>query len=103
MVSITSGVTCSTLRRALLTATFIAALGLAPGAAGLRLRAGHDLRALFQRGLDARLVAVSVHSPALVHPADVRILLPAGYAEHPHRRYPVLYLIHGTLGRASDW
>ncbi len=33
----------------------------------------------------------------------MRILLPADYASHPHRRYPVLYLLHGTSGGASDW
>jgi S-formylglutathione hydrolase FrmB len=33
----------------------------------------------------------------------VRILLPSGYAKHPHKRYPVLYLLDGTSGHASDW
>jgi S-formylglutathione hydrolase FrmB len=33
---------------------------------------------------------------------DVRILLPAAYASET-RDYPVLYLFHGTSGRASDW
>jgi S-formylglutathione hydrolase FrmB len=82
---------------------FMAALGLAPGAAGVTLRGGHGLRVLSQRSLDSRLLAVSVHSPALLHPAGVRILLPAGYASHQHKRYPVLYLLHGTSGRAADW
>ena len=26
-----------------------------------------------------------------------------GYTSHPHRRYGVLYLLHGTSGRAADW
>jgi S-formylglutathione hydrolase FrmB len=93
----------SLLRRALLAAIFIAALGLAPGAAGIVLRGGHGLRVFSQRSLDARLLAVSVSSPALLHPANVRILLPAAYSKHPRRRYPVLYLLHGTSGRAADW
>jgi S-formylglutathione hydrolase FrmB len=42
-------------------------------------------------------------SPALGRPVDVRILLPRGYDPDAARRYPVLYLFHGTSGRASDW
>ena len=41
-----------------------------------------------------------VASPALGgrrQPVDV--YLPPGYAAHPHRRYPVLYLLHGFPGR----
>jgi enterochelin esterase-like enzyme len=30
---------------------------------------------------------------------DVYVYLPSGYALHPHRRYPVLYLLHGFPGR----
>ena len=33
----------------------------------------------------------------------MRLLLPADYAASPERDYPVLYLFHGTSGRASDW
>ncbi len=102
-MSITCGVTSASLKRALLGLIFIAALGLAPGAAGVTLRGGHGLRVLSQRSLDSRLLVVSVHSPALLHPANVRILLPAGYASHPHKRYPVLFLLHGTSGWAADW
>jgi enterochelin esterase-like enzyme len=29
----------------------------------------------------------------------VDVYLPPGYAQHPHRRYPVLYLLHGVPGR----
>lgn len=39
-------------------------------------------------------------SPALGgrrQPVDV--YLPPGYAAHPHRRYPVMYLLHGVPGR----
>jgi hypothetical protein len=41
-----------------------------------------------------------VASPALGgrhQPVDV--YLPPGYAQHPQRRYPVLYLLHGVPGR----
>jgi S-formylglutathione hydrolase FrmB len=53
--------------------------------------------------LDDRLWALSVLSPDLGRPVRVRILLPAGYADDPATRYPVLYLFHGTSGGAADW
>jgi S-formylglutathione hydrolase FrmB len=53
--------------------------------------------------LDPRLFTLSVATDALNGPANVRILLPTGYAAHPSRRYPVLYLLHGTSGGAADW
>ena len=43
-----------------------------------------------------------VASPALGgrrQPVDV--YLPPGYARHPARRYPVLYLLHGVPGRPA--
>jgi S-formylglutathione hydrolase FrmB len=33
----------------------------------------------------------------------VNVLLPAGYDDHPHRRYPVLWLLHGANGGADNW
>jgi diacylglycerol O-acyltransferase / trehalose O-mycolyltransferase len=58
---------------------------------------------LSARQLDARLFALTVSTKALPGPAHVRVLLPTGYAHHPRRRYPVLYLLHGTSGGAADW
>jgi S-formylglutathione hydrolase FrmB len=56
-----------------------------------------------QKSLDPRLLALTVTTSALPQPANVRILLPDGYAANPHQRYPVLYLLHGTSGGAADW
>ena len=53
--------------------------------------------------LDSRDFDVQVLSPDLGRPVDIRILLPVGYGNDPTLRYPVLYLFHGTSGRASDW
>lgn len=53
--------------------------------------------------IDARQLAVRVSTEALQHPVDVRILLPDDYDAQADRAYPVLYLFHGTSGRASDW
>ncbi|TMK41403.1 MAG: hypothetical protein E6G56_04105 [Actinobacteria bacterium] len=62
-----------------------------------------DLRVVSQKQLDARLLAVTVSTPALGSTANIRILLPADYGADPGRRYPVFYLLHGTSGGASDW
>jgi enterochelin esterase-like enzyme len=41
-----------------------------------------------------------VRSPALGGRAqETYVYLPSGYAQHPRRRYPVLYLLHGFPGR----
>jgi S-formylglutathione hydrolase FrmB len=53
--------------------------------------------------VDGRDLAVRLSTAALQYPVDVRILLPDGYDASATRRYPVLYLFHGTSGRASDW
>ncbi|MGI8492860.1 MAG: alpha/beta hydrolase, partial [Acidimicrobiales bacterium] len=55
------------------------------------------------RRLDQRQYNISVLSRALGRPVNVRLLLPAGYDPRSASRYPVLYLFHGTSGRASDW
>jgi S-formylglutathione hydrolase FrmB len=66
-------------------------------------QSGHGLRVTSAHMLTRRQLDVGVSSHALGRGVDVRILLPNGYAAHPDRRYPVLYLFHGTSGRASDW
>jgi enterochelin esterase-like enzyme len=42
---------------------------------------------------------LSVPSPALGRSQETYVYLPSGYAQHPNRRYPVLYLLHGFPGR----
>jgi S-formylglutathione hydrolase FrmB len=64
---------------------------------------GSGLHVISERQLDPRLLELSVHSDALAAATNVRVLLPSGYGTDPTRRYPVLYLLHGTSGRASDW
>jgi len=47
---------------------------------------------------------IEVASPALGGYRDkVDIVLPPGYASHPGRRYPVLYLLHGAPGEPSNF
>jgi S-formylglutathione hydrolase FrmB/alkylhydroperoxidase family enzyme len=84
--------------------TLVAALTLAASAAAAPSFAdGQGLHVVSERSIDSRLLELTVSSPALPGPAHVRILTPAGYAAGHDRRYPVLYLLHGTSGGASDW
>lgn len=53
--------------------------------------------------LDQRDYNVEVLSSYLGRPLNVRVLLPTEYSSQPDEHYPVLYLFHGTSGRASDW
>jgi S-formylglutathione hydrolase FrmB len=72
-------------------------------AAAPRFGSADGLQVVSQRQLGPRLLEATVKTAALPGPANVRILLPRGYAANPGRRYPVLYLLHGTSGGASDW
>jgi S-formylglutathione hydrolase FrmB len=58
---------------------------------------------LGERRIDARLQEWTLRTPALDGPTRVRVLLPAGYAAHPARRYPVLYLLHGANADYRAW
>jgi S-formylglutathione hydrolase FrmB len=64
---------------------------------------GDGLHVNSVKQLDQRLLEVTVSSAALPGPANVRVLLPSNYQARPTRRYPVLYLLHGTSGGAADW
>ena len=45
------------------------------------------------------LEKVALPSAALTGKQETYVYLPPGYAAHPQRRYPVLYLLHGFPGR----
>ena len=64
---------------------------------------GDGLTVTSVKQLDQRLYALTVKTAAIPATLNVRILLPTGYDANPHKRYPVLYLFHGTSGTASDW
>jgi enterochelin esterase-like enzyme len=57
----------------------------------------HDPAFVTVRGSTVRLRVASAALGGRRQPVDV--YLPPGYASHPHRRYPVLYLLHGEPGR----
>jgi S-formylglutathione hydrolase FrmB len=94
------------MRRALLVAA-LALGGLAPVTATVTaapsLRSGHGLHVIATRQVDTREVNATLATAATGKPVDVRVLLPVGYAAHPERRYPTLYLYAGTGEHAGDW
>src|SRR3954453_14155834 len=61
------------------------------------------LQVLDVQPIDSRNYDVSVLSANLGRPVHIRVLLPVHYADNPDAHFPVLYLFHGTSGRASDW
>jgi S-formylglutathione hydrolase FrmB len=89
--------------RAITTALGFLLIAAAPAAAQPAFVDAGGLHVVSERALDSRLLALTVSTSALSGPANVRILLPASYSTDPSRSYPVLYLFHGTSGRASDW
>jgi S-formylglutathione hydrolase FrmB len=65
--------------------------------------AADPLRLESAKRLDSRLEQLAFRTPAVDGITDVRVLLPSGYASHPRRRYPVLYLLHGAIDDYSSW
>src|SRR5918912_94562 len=45
----------------------------------------------------------SLFSPIIGESFKYRIYLPPDYLHAPDRHYPVLYLLHGTGGRYTEW
>lgn len=50
-------------------------------------------------------VEINYHQSAALGGAmrQIFVYTPPGYDKNPSARYPVLYLLHGSLGMASDW
>jgi S-formylglutathione hydrolase FrmB len=63
---------------------------------------GQGLTVTAAERVDDRLVRLTVTTKALARPVRVTLLLPQGY-DAGARRYPTLYLLHGTSGGADDW
>jgi S-formylglutathione hydrolase FrmB len=69
---------------------------------GLSFHTASGLRVVHVTRIDQRQYDVAVSTPALGRTVHVRVLVPANYRD-TRERLPVLYLFHGTSGRASDW
>jgi S-formylglutathione hydrolase FrmB len=84
-------------------ATVLAAAALAGLAAAPARAADQGIQLVSSQRLDGRLTELTLSTPALANPTQVRVLLPAGYRRQKPRRYPVLYLLHGAFGNDRDW
>ena len=51
----------------------------------------------------ARVVDLTIDSPAVGRKVGVRLLLPRGFEREPGRRWPVLYLLHGCCDSYQSW
>jgi S-formylglutathione hydrolase FrmB len=83
-------------------AAIVLALALLGAPAAARASAS-DLHVESRTQLSPRLSEVTMSTPALDFPVKVRILVPDGYSDHPRRRYPVLYLLHGSFDTSASW
>jgi hypothetical protein len=65
---------------------------------------GFGLTFLSSTQLNPQLYEVVVSSKQVRGNQTIRILVPTDYTTSgPNRRYPVLYLLHGSSGGAADW
>ena len=53
--------------------------------------------------LSPRVRDLTIDSPALGRSAKARLLLPGRYRREPHRRWPVLWLLHGCCDTYQSW
>jgi S-formylglutathione hydrolase FrmB len=75
------------------------ALALLPAAA----RAVEPPKLVKTEQLDPRLTELTFTTPALATETHVRVLVPADYDTTGHSRYPVLYLLHGSIDDYKSW
>ncbi|HVV75789.1 MAG TPA: alpha/beta hydrolase family protein [Mycobacteriales bacterium] len=85
------------------------ALGVAHATAATAQRAGtaSAIHVISHHHESARVTQYLVSTPSLgmstTTPLRIDVILPTGYAQHPHRRYPVLYALPGTASTADQW
>ena len=80
-------------------AALICAVPVATAAAAPVYTDGNGIDVVSSKTLSPRLSEVRMTSKQLQKPVSLRVLVPAGYDSAPARRWPVLYLFHGTSGR----
>jgi S-formylglutathione hydrolase FrmB len=55
------------------------------------------------KALGSRITDLTIESPAVGGPVQVRLLLPPRFQEESQRRWPVLYLMHGCCDPYVSW
>jgi diacylglycerol O-acyltransferase / trehalose O-mycolyltransferase len=87
-----------------LLATALLGLGCGAGASSERDRAGTGATVLREERVAARIVDLSIRSPARGTTAMVRLMTPDGWrATRTSARWPVLYLLHGCCDSYDSW
>jgi S-formylglutathione hydrolase FrmB len=82
----------------------LAFLGACAGTADAKSYFG--AKVVSEQSLDDDRVELTISTPAFTDPTRVQVFLPAGYDEHPKRRWPVTYYLHGAQGdetRFNAW
>jgi S-formylglutathione hydrolase FrmB len=74
-----------------------------PAAAAPAVAVAEGATIVGEKWLDARTVDLTVASPAVGANLPVRVVLPTGYAAHPDRTWPVLYLLQGAHDDYTSW
>jgi alpha-glucoside transport system permease protein len=64
---------------------------------------GRPARVVATQMLGPRVRDLTIDSPALGRSAKVRLLLPRRFQAQPHRRWPVLWLLHGCCDTYQSW
>lgn len=77
--------------------------GPAASAAAPAFTDGNGIHVVSQKTLGSRLTELRLTTAVLPKPVSMQVLLPASYSSASAKRWPVLYLFHGTSGRPSDW
>ena len=88
------------MRPAVVLALLVALLAVPAAAQGAGAK---DITVASSKQLSPRLTELTLNTKALDQPALVRVLLPAGYDPKAKKRYPVLYLLHGSFDTAKSW
>ena len=65
--------------------------------------ASRSARVVAVQTLGPRVRDLTIDSPALGRRAKVRLLLPRRFEAEPHRRWPVLWLLHGCCDTYQSW
>jgi diacylglycerol O-acyltransferase / trehalose O-mycolyltransferase len=65
--------------------------------------ADHGIEVVGSQRIDSRLIDLTLSTSTLAKPTHVRVLLPTGYRKEKPRRYPVLYLLHGSFDDYRSW
>jgi S-formylglutathione hydrolase FrmB len=60
-------------------------------------------RVLHERHVGPRLIDLRIRSRALGTSANVRLMTPDGWSRRSHRRWPVLFLLHGCCDTYDSW